>query len=59
MEADTSFIATIYRNLSTEVIRLHTHAEVRRLVANDLTITKVTKMVEGEEFTIFLRIQEE
>jgi hypothetical protein len=55
METDTSFTAIIYRNLIVETAKFHTHSEIRRLVSHDTTITKVTKMVEGQEFIIFSR----
>lgn len=55
MGMDTSFTATIYRNLIVETAKFHTHSEIRRLAIRDLTITKVTKMVDGQEVIIFSR----
>ncbi len=55
METDTSFTAIIYRNLIVETAKFHTHSEIHRLAIHDRTITKVTKMVDGQEVIIFNR----
>lgn len=52
---DTSFTAIIYRDRIVETARFHTHGEIRRLTSGDKTITKVTKMVDGQEVIIFSR----
>lgn len=55
MGMDTSFTAIIYRDRIVETARFHTHGEIRRLTSGDKTITKVTKMVDGQEVIIFSR----
>jgi hypothetical protein len=55
MGSNTAFTAIIYRDRIVETGRFNTHGEIRRLTSGDKTITKVTKMVDGQEVIIFSR----